>query len=143
MVESIPHSGKFRHSHLIFTLFKYSVYCLLIYNGFLFFQEDLAASAETFGDAVNWRNVVEAYSATIDTSAWILLLLLFELETAIIPDEKLQGALKWILMGIRALCYFFIVYAFYGYVLKYFVIRNRYEFPRRTPNEYWIENQYS
>jgi len=28
-------------------------------------------------------------------------------------------------------------------VLKYFVIRNQYEFPRSTPNEYWIENQYS
>jgi len=95
---------------------------LLAYNAFLFFQEDIAASAETFGDTVTWRNVVEAYSATIDTSAWVLLLLLFELETAVIPDEKLRGGLKWALMGVRAICYFFIVYAFYGYILKYFVI---------------------
>jgi len=84
---SISHSGKFLHPHSVFTLFKYAVYCLLAYNAFLFFQEDLAASAETFGDTVTWRNVVEAYSATIDTSAWVLLLLLFELETAVIPDE--------------------------------------------------------
>ena len=106
----------------MFTLFKYSVYCLLAYNAFLFFQEDIAASAETFGDTVTWRNVVEAYSATIDTSAWVILLLLFELETAVIPDEKLRGGLKWALMAIRSICYFFIAYAFYGYCLKYLVI---------------------
>ena len=122
MNTSIPHSGKFLHPHRVFTLFKYSVYCLLAYNAFLFFQEDIAASAETFGDTVTWRNVVEAYSATIDTSAWVILLLLFELETAVIPDEKLQGGLKWALMALRSICYFFIVYAFYGYCLKYLVI---------------------
>jgi hypothetical protein len=98
------------------------VYSLLIYNAYLFFLEDLAASAETFGATIDWSNVVEAYSATIDTSSWVLLLLLFELETAVIPDEKLRGALKWVLMGVRGICYFFIVYAFYGYCLKYMVI---------------------
>lgn len=122
MVDARPHPGKFLHPHRVFTLFKYAVYCLLAYNAFLFFQEDFAASAETFGDTVTWRNVVEAYSATIDTSSWVLLLLLFELETAVIPDEKLQGWLKWALMAMRAVCYFFIVYAFYGYCVKYGVI---------------------
>jgi hypothetical protein len=119
---SEPNAGKLLHPHRVFTLFKYAVYCLLAYNAFLFFQEDIAASAETFGDTVTWRNVVEAYSATVDTSAWVLLLLLFELETAVIPDEKLKGGLKWALMGIRVICYFFIVYAFYGYLLKLLVI---------------------
>jgi hypothetical protein len=47
-----------------------------------------------------------------------VLLLLFELETAVIPDEKLRGWLKWFLMAVRAGCYFFIVYAFYGYCLQ-------------------------
>ena len=118
------YAHKMIHPHRVFTLFKYTVYFLLAYNAFLFFQEDIAASAETFGDTVTWRNVVEAYSATIDTSAWVLLLLLFELETAVIPDEKLKGGLKWFLMGVRAICYFFIVYAFYGYCMKFLVITN-------------------
>jgi uncharacterized membrane protein len=122
MTDPKPFHGKLLHPHLVFRLFKYAVYALLTYNAFLFFQEDLAASAETFGDTVTWRNVVEAYSATIDTSAWVALLLLFELETAVIPDEKLQGGLKWLLSGVRGICYFFIVYAFYGYCQKYFVI---------------------
>jgi hypothetical protein len=122
MSEAVPQAGKFLHPHRLFTIFKYTVYCLLAYNAFLFFQDDLAASAETFGDTVTWRNVVEAYSATFDTTAWVLLLLLFELETAVIPDEKLQGGLKWVLVGFRTICYFFIVYAFYGYCVKFGVI---------------------
>jgi hypothetical protein len=106
----------------LFNLFKYIVYILLAYNILLWFQEDLAASAETFGDTVTWRNVVEAYSATIDTAAWVVLLLLFELETAVIPDEKLKGGLKWFFTGIVAVCYALITWAFYGYVAKYGVI---------------------
>ena len=116
------HQGKFLQSHRVFTLFKYAIYLLLAWNAFLFFQEDFAASAQTFGDDISWRNFVEAFSATIDTVAWIVLLLLFELETAVIPDQKLKGSLKWLLMAVRALAYFFIVYAFYGYWAKFGVI---------------------
>ncbi|NND58731.1 MAG: hypothetical protein HKN49_00540, partial [Gammaproteobacteria bacterium] len=67
-------------------------------------------------------NFVEAYSATVDTLAWVILLLLFELETAVIPDDKLRGSLKWLLSGLRALCYFFIAYSLYGYIVKYGVV---------------------
>jgi len=108
--------------YTVFRVFKYIIYTLLLWNVLLFFQEDLAASAETFGDTVTWRNVVEAYSATIDTAAWLILLLLFELETAVIDDEKLKGNIKWLFTGIRGISYFFIVYAFYGYCYKYAVL---------------------
>lgn len=118
------HHGKFLHPHRVYTLFKYTIYLLLAWNAFLFLQEDLAASAVTFGDGITWRNLVEAYSAFIDTSAWLLLLLLFELETAVIPDDKLQGRLKWALMAVRVVCYFFIIYAFWGYIYKFGVVTN-------------------
>jgi hypothetical protein len=122
MNTTIPKHSKLVTPHLLFKLFKYMVYILLAYNILLWFQEDLSASAETFGDTVTWRNVVEAYSATIDTAAWVLLLLLFELETAVISDEKLQGGLKWFFTGIVTVCYVFITWAFYGYIVKYGVI---------------------
>ena len=122
MKPASPRGGKFLHPNRLFKLFKYSIYLLLAWNALLFFQEDLAASAEIFNGVINWRNVVEAFSASIDTTAWLVLLLLFELETAVISDEKLQGGLKWVLMAVRAVCYFFIVYAFYGYCYKYGVI---------------------
>jgi hypothetical protein len=118
----LSNNNRILNPHRLFNLFKYTVYLLLAYNILLWFQEDLAASAETFGDTVTWRNVVEAYSATIDTAAWVVLLLLFELETAVIPDEKLKGGLRWFFTGIVAVCYVLITWAFYGYVAKYGVI---------------------
>jgi len=117
-----PHHGKLLHPHHIFTIFKWLIYILLAWNGFQFLQQDLAASAETFGDTISWQNIVEAYSAFFDTSAWLVLLLVFEFETAVIPDEYLKGGLKWFLLVVKVACYFFIVYAFYGYLSKYVVI---------------------
>ena len=38
--------------------------------------------------------------------------------------KQLQGSLKWVLMGVRVVCYFFIVSAFFGYVGKYGMITN-------------------
>lgn len=124
MNDAVSHHGKFMHPHHVFTVFKWLVYLLLAWNAIQFLQEDLAASAETFGDSITWRNLVEAFSAAIDTTAWLVLLLIFEFETAIISDEKLKGGLKWLLLVMKATCYFFIVYAFYGYVSKYGVITN-------------------
>ena len=43
------------------------------------------------------------------------MLLLFELETAVIPDERLVGKTKWTIHGIRLLCGLAIVSAFFGY----------------------------
>lgn len=106
----------------LFNIFKYSIYILLAYDAVLFFDGDLAASAVTFGATITWRNVIEAYSATFDTVAWVFLLLLFELETAIIPDHLIKGWLKWFLKGLAGVFYFFIIYSFYGYIYKYGVV---------------------
>ena len=121
-MSAAAHHGKFLHPRLLFTAFKYTIYFLLGVDTVLFFQEDLAASAETFGGDIGWANVVEAFTAAIDTAAWLVLLLLFELETAVISDEKLQGWLKWAFSGVRVVCYTFIVWSFYGYITKWGVI---------------------
>jgi len=133
MMDSPSRTGKFLHPRRLFDLFKYTVYALLTWNAVLFFHDDFAASALTFSEGIDWRNVVEAFSATIDTTAWIVLLLLFELETAVISDDKLQGGLKWLLMLVRTLSYFFIVYAFYGYCAKYFVVTDLLPFSLADP----------
>ncbi|WP_224784932.1 hypothetical protein [Marinihelvus fidelis] len=103
---------------MLFRAFKYTIYLLLAINIVLFFQEDYLAARETFGSNIGWGNFVEAFSATIDTAAWVVLLLLFELETAVISDERLRGGLKWLLMAVRSICYVFIGWAFWGYLGK-------------------------
>lgn len=108
----------------LYRAFKYTIYALLTSNILFFFLEEHAASARVFADGLAWRQIIEAYSATIDTAAWMVLLLLFELQTAVIPDEKLRGSLKWALWGVSSVCYLFIVYAWYGYLTKFGTISN-------------------
>ena len=101
-----------------FTLLKYTVYTLLMMNVFLFLQEELLALEHTFINGFAATDIIQAFSATIDTAAWVVLLLLFELETSVLPDEAIRGRTKWTLHGVRAFCYLFIVYALYGYTVE-------------------------
>ena len=107
----------------LYTLFKYSIYALLTYNIYLFFFDDLAASEHTFSGGVTLDNAIEAFTATIDTVNWVVLLLMFEFETCIISDETLEKkGVKWVLMAVRTVCYSLILYAVYGYFSKFFLL---------------------
>ncbi len=101
-----------------FQLTKYSVYALLALNVWLFLQEELTTSAHLFKDGISGELLIQAFSATIDTLAWVVLLLMFELETYQLPDEIIRGKVKWTLHGLRAVCYLFIGYACYGYIVE-------------------------
>jgi hypothetical protein len=41
---------------------------------------------------------------------------MFELETYALDDDQFTRTTTWLLHGLRAICYAFIVYAFYGYI---------------------------
>ncbi len=99
----------------LFTLVKYLVYLLLSFNIYLFLQEELSALEHTFIDGFALSQIIQVFSATIDTAAWVLLLLLFELETSVLDDRKIHGPVKWTLHGVRLLCYVAVFYAFTGY----------------------------
>ncbi len=98
--------------------FKFAVYLLLALNVVLFFDDEWDASAHLFSEGVPLPEIITAFAASIDTLAWVVLLLLFELETYQIPDEKLKPPLSTGIHLLRAVCYGFIVYAFYGYFTK-------------------------
>jgi hypothetical protein len=102
----------------IFLFFKYTVYALLTINVYLFFAEEWAASAHRFTNGIALEDIIEGFAASIDTAAWVILLLMFELETYVLDDEKFTPRTTWTLHGLRAFCYAFIVYAFYGYLSK-------------------------
>lgn len=103
----------------IFRAFKYSVYALLTFNIFLFFQEESLATQQTFSQGMSLGNIVEGFAATIDTVAWVVLLLMFEFETYVLSQKTLQKPrVKIGFAVLRTLSYSFILYAFYGYVSK-------------------------
>ena len=106
----------------VYTIFKYSVYALLAFNVYVFFAEEWAAAAYRFIGGVALADVIEGFAASIDTAAWVVLLLMFELETHVLDDEQFTPRTTWTLHGLRAVCYLFIVYSFYGYVSKLFFL---------------------
>jgi len=102
----------------IFQLFKYSVYALLTLNIYLFFAEEWTASAYRFADGIILSDIIQGFAASIDTAVWVVLLLMFELETYVLDDRHFTKRVTWTLHGLRAICYVAIVYAFYGYLTK-------------------------
>ncbi len=102
----------------LFRLFKYTVYALLTLNIALFFAEEWAASAHRFSGGIAFSDIIEGFAATIDTAAWVVLLLVFELETYVLEDRHFTRKVSWTLQIVRALCYVIIVSAFFGYLAK-------------------------
>lgn len=105
-------------THRLFQIFKYAVYALLTVNVYLFFREEWAASSHRFTGEIELGDLVEAFAATIDTASWIVLLLMFELETSVLADHHFTRRVSLSLHALRAICYGIIVYAFLGYLSK-------------------------
>ena len=103
-------------SRVLYQLFKYSIYTLLSINIFVFFGEEWQAARLEYPHGIPGGELFKAYAATIDTAAWVVLLLMFELETYILQDHHFTRRVKLSLHALRATCYLFIVFAFYGYV---------------------------
>ena len=101
---------------VLYQLFKYSIYTLLTINVFVFFGEEWQAARLEYPRGIPGSEMFKAYAATIDTAAWVVLLLMFELETYVLEDRQFTRRVKLSLHALRATCYLFIVFAFYGYV---------------------------
>jgi hypothetical protein len=70
----------------------------------------LPASASIF-------DVMEAFAVTIDYVAWMVLIVLFEMETSALANERLTGMREWLITGLTVVCYLVLVYASYGYAV--------------------------
>ena len=102
----------------LFQFFKYAVYALLAFNIYVFWAEEYLATAVQFSGGVGLGDMIDAYAATIDTAAWVVLLLMFELETYVLEDHHYNRTVTSSLQLVRAVCYAFIVYVLYGYIVN-------------------------
>jgi hypothetical protein len=98
-----------------FQIFRYTIYAVLTANLLYYLWEDILAF-RYLGPSATLGQILEAFAVTIDYVAWMVLIVLFELETDFIPKEKFKGALKWAFSGLLVACYVVLVYAFWGYV---------------------------
>ncbi len=96
-------------------LIKVTVYALLLVNFAFYIADDWTVASHTMrngGTLLGWAG---AFATTIDESAWIVLLALFELETYVLSDESLTRP-KMVLMRLaRFICYIFLGHTLYAY----------------------------
>lgn len=95
-----------------YTYFKYSVYLIVAINVILFFVKE---QSQIPTNNFNLFQLMAAYSSTIDTGAWMILLFLFELETNALAQKNKSNLL---IKTIKSICYAFILVAFWGYLKK-------------------------
>lgn len=101
-----------------FTGVKYVVYAWLVLNLGLFLAEDTGSWRHLNAAGLTPMETVGVFAQTLDTAAWVILLLLFELETSILSDDRLTRRTEYILHAARFCCAGLIVYAFTGYLTK-------------------------
>src|SRR5690606_21446212 len=61
-------------------------------------------------------DIIIAYADSIDTAAWLVLLIMLELETYVIPDEKIKGWVDRTISIVSFVCWALILYSLYGYI---------------------------
>lgn len=108
----------------LYQLLKYSIYAILLYNVLYFTYEDYAAATHRFPGGVGWQDFYDAFPQAIDSLSWFILLLILELETWVIEDNRRNKKLRWSVNGVAGLCYFFIALAFLGYLDKLMFVLN-------------------
>jgi len=98
----------------VFRIFKIVVFVILMLNLFYYLYEDVTAYLYLAPDAT-FLDAVESFAVTIDYVAWMLLIVLFEIETSAQAKDQFTGRRKWVIAGLTAACYAVLIYAAYGY----------------------------
>lgn len=94
---------------------KVIVYGLLLINFAIYFKNDWVIASHTMRNGGSFLDWTGAFATTIDESAWICLLILFELETYILSDEPLPRAKALLMHAIRIICYVSLAHTLYAY----------------------------
>jgi len=95
-------------------LIKWLVYSLLLINFALYFKIDLQVATHTMRHGGTFLEWTRSFATTIDESAWVLLLILFELETYVLSDEPLSRPKAFLMHGIRVVCYISLAHTLYA-----------------------------
>ena len=97
---------------------KWSVYSILLYNFTVFIQDNLNAYNNSLAADAKLSDILETFSDTIDTLAWLGLVFLLELETNVLSDELLENWVGKLLRICRFVCCLLVAYAAYGYTAE-------------------------
>ncbi|MAA54012.1 MAG: hypothetical protein CMK43_02350 [Porticoccaceae bacterium] len=99
------------------TWIKLVVYSLLLFNFVFYVRDDWIIAGHTLHSGSTFLQWASAYNTTIDESAWLLLLLLFEMETHLLAGRDLSRAHEIISLIIRLCCYVVLAHTPYAYAM--------------------------
>ena len=105
-------------------LIKLVVYSLLLINFAFYIRDDWVTAGHTLYDGSTWLDWTRAFAVTIDESAWILLLLLFEIETYLLSDNTLSRWQSTLMLAIRIVCYISLGHTLYAYSVYVIELQN-------------------
>ena len=104
----------------LFQWVKYAVYLALLNNVYLFLVEEIDSAAALNTSVSSLVSVFQIFSTTIDTAAWLVLLVFFELETYVLSDKTLRGVTGRTIRVIRGVCLAAICIACWGYLAEFY-----------------------
>lgn len=96
-------------------LLKVVVYSLLLINFAQYIRNDWVIAGHTLHSGSTFLDWTRAYAVTLDESAWIILLILFELETYLI-NNPLTRVKATLMLIVRLCCYGFLAHTLYAYI---------------------------
>ena len=99
------------------TWIKLVVYSLLLFNFVFYVRDDWVIAGHTLHSGSTFLQWASAYNTTIDESAWLLLLLLLEMETYLLAGRDLSRAYEIISLIIRLCCYVVLAHTPYAYAM--------------------------
>ena len=99
------------------TWIKLVVYSLLLFNFVFYVRDDWVIAGHTLHSGSTFLQWASAYNTTIDESAWLLLLLLLEMETHLLAGRDLSRAYEIISLIIRLCCYVVLAHTPYAYAM--------------------------
>jgi hypothetical protein len=106
---------------------KNAVYLGLVINFGFYIWDDYTAWKAALPPGSPLPEIIKLFSTSIDMSAWIGLIVVFELETYLLSDESFTKSVNRTFIAIKLVCYILICYAAYGYTS---LAMENYEFTR-------------
>lgn len=94
---------------------KWTVYSLLLINFGFYLYEDWDRAVHTLDAGATWLDWAQEFATSIDEAGWFLLLFMYELETYVLDDDKLEGWVTHVLHGVRIACFVMLAHTVYAY----------------------------
>ncbi len=96
---------------------KWIVYALLIANFGVYIYEDVDRALHTLTGASTLLDWTGEFATTLDTTAWLVLLAMFEIETYALEDRQWRDWIEKTVHGVRILCYLLIAHTVFAYTV--------------------------